>query len=138
VASRKRNAHAAVNAAFNLSFTPSGVCVRALILFGGVCAHKGMWRAKGLEAYVCGKALCDDNTLQHALSVLTEDILRANTDMAKGSHTAEPQDEGKEEEEEEEEEDRFTCLSAVNAGKTRTRTRTRTERHAEKEKATAG
>eukprot|EP01134_Creolimax_fragrantissima_P005796 CFRG5796T1 len=79
VAARKRNSHAIVNASFNVKITTSGTCLSALCFFGGVINGKGLWRAHALEAYLVGKDLSSEQTLQGAFSTLTSEIVETRT-----------------------------------------------------------
>ncbi|XP_050344175.1 uncharacterized protein LOC126769431 [Nymphalis io] len=70
---RSQNAHAIVNAGFNYKLNEAGVVVDSRIVYGGLSPV--FTRAWKTEAYLRGKALFKNETLQAALKVLNGELV---------------------------------------------------------------
>jgi xanthine dehydrogenase/oxidase len=70
---RAQNAHAHVNAAFLFEFNQNKTLVeKAKIVYGGI--NSDFIHAGATEKYVIGKNIFSNDTLQHALNILNEEI----------------------------------------------------------------
>ncbi|XP_046968166.1 xanthine dehydrogenase 1-like [Vanessa cardui] len=70
---RSQNAHAIVHAGFNYKLNEAGVVVDSRIVYGGLSAE--FTRAWKTEAYLHGKALFRNETLQAAVRVLNAELI---------------------------------------------------------------
>ncbi|KAI5634816.1 molybdopterin-binding domain of aldehyde dehydrogenase domain-containing protein [Phthorimaea operculella] len=70
---RAQNAHAIVNAGFLYKYNANGKVLQARIVYGGLSPT--FTRAKNTEAYLVGKTLFTNQTLQSAIGVLKNELV---------------------------------------------------------------